>query len=154
MAETPNEVLQIGSIGEAESVPAPPTGAITPPPLPPTTPPTLGYSGGDSPDVALGDALRDLQWGKLIGEAVGAVMIGGTIGALASSTSTRTFSGQGFKVGAYAGTVLWSLTDLVRSFKKRHWSVSVVFAGVAAPSAFLLYRSVQHPTRRNKWFFA
>ncbi len=153
MSETPTDVLQIGSIRE-ESSGAPPTGAITPPPSPPATPPMLGYSGGDTPDVGVGDALRDLPWGKMIGEAVGAVMVGGTIGALAASSGTRPFSAHGFKVGAYAGTVLWSVTDLVRSFKSRHWSVSLVFAGVAGPSAFLLYRATQHPTRRSKWFFA
>ncbi len=133
------EPLQIGVL-DLDTPPLPVKYAI-PPPVPPRTPPPVGFSGGsemESPGLI--QTLQNMQWGRLLGEWTGAAVLGGGIGWVANRPKR---GWQGFRRGAYAGTFLWSGADVVRSFSRRHWSVSLAFLTLMIPSGLLLYREIR-----------
>jgi hypothetical protein len=109
------------------------------PPMPPARPPPIGFAGGAGEtrvEEPLALTVGRLNWPQLLGGYAGSLVLGALVGWAAGGK-------QGIYAGAASTSFLWSTGETVKSWRQRHWAVSLGFLVLAAPSAVVVYRKLE-----------
>jgi hypothetical protein len=77
-----------------------------------------------------------LNWPQILGGYAGALALGGLVGWAAGGK-------QGIYTGAASTSFLWSAGETVKSWRYRHWAVSLGFLVLAVPSAVVVYQKLE-----------
>lgn len=109
------------------------------PPLPPERPPVTGFAGNGGEtrvEEPLTLTVGRLNWPQILGGYAGSLALGALVGWAAGGK-------QGVYVGAASTSFLWSTGETVKSWRYRHWAVSLGFLALAAPSAVVVYQRLE-----------